>query len=657
MKVTEQSASRGLAESDKSGFGQLSLEANTMTSKQAGAPSLATVEVTGRRNPPNWAVKQRYLIDLMNRAAPAFVERYCRPDGTLIWRDEWPGMDGSDDGYESFLSFPLFYILGGGEHVHELGRREWDAVTWQFTEYGQVYREYDAYYDWMHHGESYTYLSYLAMANPDHHIDRTRALRFAGMYNGEDPEAPNWDPVHKMIRSPISGSRGPIFEMTAEDWVTHRPVLAHYLAPYEDIPGVNSDDPLVVVDWNDDEMFAKVLKLMNERMVPGDVPLNLNATSHIASAYLYTGEGKYKQWVLDYLQAWFERTERNGGVMPDNVGPNGVIGERMNGKWWGGYYGWRWPHGAWIMLESSLIAGSNATLLTGDTSWLDLHRSQADMLWEKREEREGQIVVPARHGDVGWFDYRPVNPLSYVHLYYMSQEEQDLARIAERFPGWEEWRSPKWRGRPRFGKAGMYPPMGWFAYMQGHNPDFPEQALEDTYSAICGRLERIEADGDVDDWNLDEWDVHHWQDLNPVIPEALIQMAMGTPSEVYHGGLLHAHVRYFDPQRKRPGLPEHVAALVETITPEGITLTLVNTDPLEGRDVIVQAGAFGEHQFTEVRLDGNAADVVPDGAGDGAQRVGSRHLVVRLGPSAQARLHLGVKRFANQPTYAFPPFE
>jgi hypothetical protein len=195
----------------------------------------------------------------------------------------------------------------------------------------------------------------------------------------------------------------------------------------------------------------------------------------------------------------------------------------------------------------------------------------------------------------------------------------------------------------------MYPPMGWFAYMQGHNPDFPEQALEDTYSAICGRLEQIEADGDnPDHWPVDTWDVHHWQNLNPVVPEALIQMAMGTPAAVYHGGLLHAHVRYFDPQRKRPGLPEHVAALVESITPEGMTLSLVNTDPLQGCDVIVQAGAFGEHRFTEVSLKGQE--------GDGAQRVDSKHLVVRLGPAAQARLKLSVERFANPPTYAFPPF-
>ena len=74
---------------------------------------MQTIEISGRSTPPGWAIRQRYLFDLMDRAAPRFVEKYTRPDGTFIWRDEWPGMDGSDDGYESYLSFPLFYILGG----------------------------------------------------------------------------------------------------------------------------------------------------------------------------------------------------------------------------------------------------------------------------------------------------------------------------------------------------------------------------------------------------------------------------------------------------------------------------------------------------------------------------------------------------------------
>ena len=602
---------------------------------------IPTVEVTGHRAPPAWAIKQRYLIDLMDRAAVAFVERYTRPDGTLIWRAEWPGMDGSDDGYESFLSFPLFYILGGGEHIHELARRQWDAITRQFTEYGQVYHEFDASYDWMHHGEGYTYIYYLGLANPHHHIDRRRALRFAAMYTGEDREAPNWDPDVKIIRSPINGSRGPCFEMTAEDWVTHRPILANYLAPYEDVPGFSFDDPLTVLDWNDDQTFAQILKLMNARMTPGDVPLNLNATSLIANAFMYTGEQKYRQWVLDYLQAWLHRTEQNGGIMPDNIGPSGRIGERMAGRWWGGYYGWRWPHGGWIILESTLNAGSNATLLTGDPSWLDLHRSQADLLWLLRKEEGGSVKVPARYGEQGWFDYRAPSPKYAVHLWFMSQSEQDRARLVYQFPDWQAW-----RGEPHFAKAGEYLPMAWFAYVQGENPDYPDKTLDDTCEGINKRLEQIEND-DLDD--AEQWDIHHWQDINPVIPEGLIQMAMGTPGAIYHGGLLHASVRYFDPFRRRVGLPPHVAALVERITTEGILLTLVNTDPLESCEVLIQAGTFGEHLFTEVRLD-NAAE-----AGRQAVPVDSKYLQVRLGPSAQARLHVGMRRFAHRPSYEFPP--
>ena len=57
-----------------------------------------------------------------------------------MWRQEWPGIDGSDDGYEAYHNWPLFYVLGGSEDVHARSRRLWEAVTAQFTAYGQVYK-------------------------------------------------------------------------------------------------------------------------------------------------------------------------------------------------------------------------------------------------------------------------------------------------------------------------------------------------------------------------------------------------------------------------------------------------------------------------------------------------------------------------------------
>lgn len=584
--------------------------------------------------PPQWALMERLLIDTMNRAAVVYVRRYTRPDGTLVWRDEWPGMDGSDDAYESFTSFPLFYALGGSDAIHDLARREWNAVTWQFTGYGQIHNEFDAYYDWMHHGESSTYFYYFGLADPTVHQDRARALRFAGMYIGEDDSAPNWDAQRRMIRSPINGSRGPRFEMTGVDWETHRPVLAHYPTPYEDVPGIDASDPMVIADWNDGETFDRILKLMNQRMVPGDVPLNLNATSLVTNAYLYTGEEKYRTWVLDYLDAWEERTRRNGGIMPDNVGPNNIIGEQMGGKWWGGYYGWRWPHGAFIILESTLIAGSNALLLTGDDRHLDLHRSQLDYLWELGERRDGAFQVPHRRGDAGWFTYRPPDPRYYIHLDYLTQSAADRDRL-HHLEGRERWHE-----QSRFGKGGQYSPQAWHAYLNGSNPDLPEQMLSATYLEVCRRMERMRHD----DGDPSQWDVHHWQDINPVACEALVQLTMGSPGVIYHGGLLHASLRYFDPALRRPGLPDGVAALVSRIDSDGVVVELANTDAVRSRDVLVQAGAFGEHAFTTARI--------VDGGGE--TPVDGKHFVARLAPGATIRLELGMRRYTHTPSYAFP---
>ncbi len=297
-----------------------------------------TLSVNGRRTSPNWAIRQRDLISLMDRAALPFTEHATRADGTLIQRSSWTSMDGTDNGYEAFLSFPLAYLLGGAEHLHELARKEWDAITWQYGNYGTVDREFVAGFDWFHHSESYTYIYYLGLADPEHYIDRNRALRYARMYTGDDPLAPNWDAEQRLIRGPLNGSRGPRHPTTKADWDYHRPILSGYLAPYEDIeaPGVDKTDPLFRLDWTDDETYDRILTQINERMTRCDVPLNMSAASLVTNAFLYTGEEHYRQWVLDYLQAWVERRDANDGIVPDNIGPNGQIGELMGGKWWGG---------------------------------------------------------------------------------------------------------------------------------------------------------------------------------------------------------------------------------------------------------------------------------------------------------------------------------
>ena len=56
---------------------------------------LETIEIGAPAPPPAWALLERHLLEQLYPAALEFVETYTREDGTLIWRDQWPGMDGS----------------------------------------------------------------------------------------------------------------------------------------------------------------------------------------------------------------------------------------------------------------------------------------------------------------------------------------------------------------------------------------------------------------------------------------------------------------------------------------------------------------------------------------------------------------------------------
>ena len=133
---------------------------------------------------------------------------------------------------------------------------------------------------------------------------------------------------------------------------------------------------------------------------------------------------------------------------------------------------------------------------------------------------------------------------------------------------------------------------------------------------------------------------------NPVTCEGLVQLTMGGPLPLYNGGLLMTQVRYFDADRRRPGLPEDVAALVSRIADDGIALKLINLGPDQPRTLVVQAGAMGEHTFLDAVFgDGDEIKTVP---------VNGRHLSVTLQPATHITLELHMERFVNDPTYRGP---
>lgn len=592
--------------------------------------SVRPIHLNNQGVPPEWALLERQLIEMIYPAALEYVNKYTKPDGTLNWRDEWPGMDGSDDGYESFYNFPLYSTLGGDMALDSIARFLWEGVTRQFTEYGQVYDEFDAGYDWMHHGESYTYFYFFGLNQPDNNKWKARALKFAQFYM--DPKYGNYDPKLKLIRSPLTGSKGPRHINTAEDWVTHRPILAKYLLPYEDIPGIDSSSA-----WNNDDKFPLILNAMNERMMKGDVPLNLASTSLILNAYMYTGDKKYQQWIEDYVGTWMKRIEDNDGFLPDNVGLNGIVGENTGGKKWGGYYGWRWPHGLPNQMEATVIGAGNAYMVTGDNKYLAMPKAVIKMVEDEAKEINGQLQVPYRFDDNGWWDYRPMRPKYPTHLWFITRSQEDWDR-AKRLTDSDKWNHTTYHKS----KGDSENTASWMGFLNGDNPNFPVEILRENYKEVHRRLKNLREDDSLPD----DQDVHHFFQRNPVILEGLVQLMLGAPNHIYHGGLLHSSIRYFDPLKKRPGIPSDVAAMVERITSQSITLNLVNLHPSETKEIIIQGGMFGEHKIKRVR---QVIDYPYQ-----FYTVDNKYFKLTLGPGAVGQVEIDIDRFANSPSYKFP---
>lgn len=618
-------------------------------------------------------------MEVMDQAIYPFLEKYTRPDGTLIWNDKWSNSrDGADDFYESSFNWPLFYLLGGGDHMLALGQRQWDAITRQLTDFGVVHKEYELGYDQFHQAESYIYFYFLCLADPTNPKNLERARRFAGFYLNEDPDAPNYDPEHNIIRAAHNGSGGPRWGRSDGDpsyrWAAGMRI---YGLPYSDVEGVNHYD-----DLKDEEKARRMGETMHERMGKGDAATNLLVTSLVANAYMLTQDEKYREWVTTYVDGWMARAEANGGLLPDNVGLNGEVGATMNGKWYGGLYGWTWPHGFYNIGMAATVAGVNAFLLTRDTAYLDLPRTQYDTIAALGEARDTSTmemslrhhwvgalageatdaldpvtwVAPYRYGDDGWFDFQPLSPVYPTAIWAASMDDADWTRIEE-IRGHEtfDWRAVGvFRTKEENGHE-----RAWLRYLAGEYPEYPTEILQAAYGVVCRRMAQIAAD----EADLTEVNIHHWQEMNPVVTEALVQLTLGAPQIVYNGGLLVCPLRYYDADRQRPGLPADVAALVESVSAEKIVVTLVNLTPLAARSVILQAGGFSEHRFTTVSYDQLTSEYPGHQRSYAAPAITTETVTIEieattfqvdLPPATTIRLELGMARLVNDPSYALP---
>lgn len=621
---------------------------------------------TPARELPEWALLERRLLALQSEAVAEVADRYLYEDGRIRWPADGGGLD---DAYEGFSNWPLLYALGGDETVMERSMSQWETITDQFSEGGpgdahvQAVDEFPASLDWMHHGEGLQFFYHICLAAPDETDFVERAQRFADYYLAGGP-VDNYDPDAQVVRGPETGSEGPSLPVDGP-W-EHADWMVSYHLPFNDLPGIDTID-----DLKDPENAARMSEVLEERW-QGDVVANLAITSLMTNAYLLTGDSDYEEWVAEYVDAWAERTKRNGGIVPDNVGENGTVGEHLDGKWYGGYYGWTWPHG-WLFIGDALLAASeNATLLRGDDSHCRPARSTMAALVDEGIEHDGTHHVPYRHadegtfdydprnyhslgerrqvlfddaGDVlwrdGWFEYRPIPPRHPVHLWRTSHREDDWKRL--------ETLTNSALGAPERILQGTKDAAGneraWAAYVEGEYPDYPETILQHTFEYASRQLSRLREVGPDFTPETDEF----LNRRSPIDVEGLVHCTLGGPMALYNGGLLHTRLRHFDPDRRRPGLPEDIAVLVTDITDESTTVEIVNVG-CANRTITIQAGTYGEHEFGRLSYDRHRDD-----EDEIRQTVVDDACVTMTVPGGcRTRCEIETRRYVNDPSLTLP---
>jgi hypothetical protein len=579
----------------------------------SGQPPMIQVET--EMSPPDWALLERALIDANEDACREFFEKYFDERGFLLCVERWGGDDGPDDAIENCNDWPILHAVGASDEILTMYKRAWEGHLRQYTlakttdvpfaRDGMYYKEFPVTFDWVHNGEGLTVFNLQGLSDPEDIELGKRIRRFAGFYLNDDPGAPNYDPQHKIIRSMFNGSRGPLLrKATGLDWagdpieIKGRFSLGHGEETYEQMV-------FHFKDYND---------------IVGDHPQNMLATSLAMNAYMLTGEDRYRDWVLEYTGAWRQRMEDNGYIIPTNIGLDGTPGGEADGKWYGGVYGWNFsvevPQDGSIADRNTHHLGftgfMNAYLLTGDDRFLECWRRQIDRINSQGKMIDGRMQYPRMYGDDGWYSFTPAPYNTHaMEIYYLSMKDEDAARVAGD---------------------------GWVSYLAGTNAGFPVAALRADLERIRSRVAGMRKDTTTPDTRLADDPMKY----NPASVNSLIQLMLGGIHPGHRGAMLHCRLRFFDHLRRRAGVPENVAVLVDSMDGSNCAFTVVNTSQTEATELTVQAGGYAEHRFDVVTVNGQD------------QEVGGDSFRVALAPGAGARFETRMRRYVQQPRLAFP---
>ena len=229
------------------------------------------------------------------------------------------------------------------------------------------------------------------------------------------------------------------------------------------------------------------------------------------------------------------------------------------------------------------------------------------------------------HGSGGGENAAGIYASLLVNVYLATMSREDLQRILDR---------PLDGGN---GHSGWDDQRGWIHYLVGKDPNWAERSLANDLARARASLAALEKQPDCGKGPSRK------DAMGCGAAGRLVNCMTGGVTPLWHGQLLLARFRYFDPERKRPGISEDCAALVESMADDSATLVLVNTSADKAHTVLVQAGAYAEHQCISVTPEGGKA-----------VEVNGPLFAVKLAPGAGQRLVVTMKRYANPPTARLP---
>src|SRR5262249_3548127 len=161
------------------------------------------------------------------------------------------------------------------------------------------------------------------------------------------------------------------------------------------------------------------------------------------------------------------------------------------------------------------VGFQNAFLVTGEDRYLDVWRKQIETVNAQKKVGEGRTLYPHMFGEQGWYSYTPVPYAAYaLELYYLSHRPHDRPRV---------------------------PPSPWLDYLEGKNPNYPEQALQRDLAAIRAKVAAMRRDTTTPDTRLSDDPLR----FTPARVEALTELMLGGVPPRRQGSALLCRLRYF----------------------------------------------------------------------------------------------------------------